>query len=302
MSHEHHHHHHAPTKYDRAFVIGIGLNVAVVLIEVIYGLKSHSLALISDAGHNATDVLGLILAGAAMVLSRRRPTVRHTYGLRRSSILAALANAVFLIFVIGALSWEAITRLSHPEPVDEKTIIVVAAISMLLNALTAFLFRREKSDLNIRSAYAHMAADAFIALGVVLTGVAIHFSGLLWLDPAVSLVIGIVIAYSTWNLLVESFNLAMDAVPAGIKEPEVREYLLALPEVCEVHDLHIWAMSTTETALTVHLVSKRDTLDNDLLSLVTHDLHSRFGIDHPTVQIELETPEHACALSDPTHV
>jgi cobalt-zinc-cadmium efflux system protein len=307
MANEHlqshsHHHHSARENYDRAFAIGIGLNAAVVVLEVIFGISSHSLALLSDAGHNLTDVLGLVLAGAAAVLGRRRPTTRRTYGLRRSSILAALFNALFLLIIVVGIGYEAINRLSRPEAVQSEVMIIVAAVGMFLNAGTAFLFRRDHHDINLRAAYVHMAGDALISLGVVIAGVVMHFTKWLWLDPAISLVIGVAIAYSTWEIFRESFNLAVDAVPAGIDRPEVEQYFQSLPDVSNVHDLHIWGMSTTETALTVHLVTEHERIDNSLLQRVTRDLHERFGIDHPTVQIEARDESHECELRDPAHV
>ncbi len=301
MGHQHSHSH-GHVHYDRAFAIGISLNVLVVLVEIFYGLQSHSLALLSDAGHNATDVLGLVIAGVAVWLGRRNPTERRTYGYRRSSILASLFNAVFLFVVVGGLSWAAIERLSHPERVASDTVIIVAAVGLVLNLATAYLFRRDQHDLNMRGAYLHMMSDALISLGVIVAGVIMHFVGWPWLDAVVSLTIGIIIALTTWRLLVDSFNLAMDAVPENIDLRAVSEYLTKIPGVCEVHDLHVWAMSTTESALTVHLVTVRESFDNLLLDEVIAGLHAHFGIHHPTIQIERNEDERECALSDPAHV
>jgi cobalt-zinc-cadmium efflux system protein len=284
MAHQHSHGH---VRYNRAFTFGIMLNVMVVLLEIIFGLRSHSLALLSDAGHNASDVLGLLIAGIAVWLSRRNPTERRTYG---------------LFVVVGALGWAAVERMQHPEVVASASIILVASIGLILNLATAFLFRRDQHDLNMRGAYLHMLSDAMISAGVIVAGLVMQLTGWLWLDAGVSLVIGIVIAVTTWRLLVDSFNLAMDAVPEGIDLRKVSEYLTALPGVCEVHDLHVWAMSTTEAALTVHLVSTRETFDNSLLDEATEGLHALFGIHHPTLQIERVDEKRACALSDPAHV
>jgi cobalt-zinc-cadmium efflux system protein len=302
-AHTHSHtHDHAPANFDKRFSIGIALNLGVVVVEIVFGLASHSLALLSDAGHNATDVLALALAWIASVLVQRRPTSRRTYGLRRSSILAALFNAIMLIVIVGGIAYEAIGRFTHPEPIDNQVVIWVAAAGMLLNIATALLFRKNQHDINIRSAYLHMAGDAAISFGVILTGVLISFTGWLWLDPVISLGIGVVITAMTWHLLRESFNLAMDSVPAGIDPHTVEEYLFTLPGICEVHDLHIWPMSTTETALTVHLVTTDTEIDNAMLLRTCKALHDKFGIEHPTIQMEHASADHDCALRDPSRV
>ena len=253
----HHHgpsaHTHAPADFGRAFLIGITLNAAYVLAEAFYGIASHSLALLADAGHNASDVLGLFAAWGASVLSKKRPGGRYTYGLRGSTILAALANAVVLLVVTGGIAWEAIRRLQSPEPTAGLTIIIVAAIGVLINGGTALLFMSgRKADLNIRGAFLHMASDALVTLGVVAAGGLILWTGWLWLDPAISLVISLVIVVATWSLLRDSVNLALSAVPAGIDRDGVERYLTSLPGIASVHDLHSWGMSTTETALTAH--------------------------------------------------
>jgi cobalt-zinc-cadmium efflux system protein len=294
MDHDHAHHH-APTDFGRAFAIGIALNLGFVIVEAIYGGIAHSLALIADAGHNLSDVLGLALAWGASILVRRLPTKRRTYGLRRTSILAALINALFLLIAIGAIAWEAIRRLQHPQPVASGVVMGVAAIGILINGITAWLFMSgRKGDLNIRGAFLHMAADAVVSLGVVLAALAMHYTGWLWLDPAVSLVIVVVIAVGTWGLLRDSVNLALDAVPQGIDPDEVEAYLAALPGVAAVHDLHIWGMSTTEAALTVHLVTPDASVDDALLARINKDMHGRFGIDHTTIQFELGDAAHPC--------
>jgi cobalt-zinc-cadmium efflux system protein len=296
MAHEHASgHSHAPANFGRAFAIGIALNTGFVVIEAIFGVLADSLALVADAGHNLSDVAGLLLAWGASVLVRRRPTLRRTYGLRRSSILAALANAVFLLIAIGAIAWEALGRFAHPQPVAGGTVIWVALIGVGINTVTALLFMAgRKDDLNIRGAFLHMAADAGVSLGVVLAGLAILLTGWLWLDPVVSLLIVAVIFVGTWGLLRDSVNLALDAVPEGIDTAAVAGYLGDLPGVTEVHDLHIWAMSTTETALTAHLVIP-DAHDTDaLMARICGEIHDRFGIEHATLQIERGDPAHPC--------
>lgn len=292
MAHEHSH---APKNFDRAFAIGVGLNVGFVVIEVVFGLFSNSLALLADAGHNLSDVLGLLLAWGASILVRRKPTQRHTYGLRRASVLAALINAIILLLAVGAIAWEAILRFGQPEAVESGTVILVASIGVLINGVTAWLFMSgKKQDVNIRGAYLHMAADAAISLGVVVTAIAMYFTGWLWLDPVVSLAIAVVIGISTWGLLSESLNLALDAVPANIESEKVEAYLASLPGVKEVHDLHIWAMSSTEVALTVHLVKPDAMIDDALLEQINNELREKFSIQHTTVQFELGDPSHPC--------
>ena len=284
--------------YGRAFAIGIGLNLAYVAAEAGFGVFSGSLALLADAGHNLGDVLGLALSWGAAVLSRRGPTQRFTYGLRSSSILAALANAIILLVVTGGIAWEAVLRLSHPVPVAGGTVAWVAAIGILVNGFTALLFAPGRSrDLNVRSAFLHMAADALVNVGVVVTGVAIALTGLLWLDPAVGLVVAAVIVYGTWGLIKDATGLALDAVPEGIDVARVRAHLAALPGVGEVHDLHIWGMSTTETALTCHLVMPGGHPGDAALVRLARELDQHFGIHHATIQIELADSDEICALT-----
>ena len=299
MAHDHGHgHSHAPANFGRAFAIGIALNITFVVIEAVYGRLSNSLALVADAGHNLSDVLGLVLAWGASVLARRHPTLRRTYGLRRSSILAALLNAVVLLVAVGGIAWEALRRFGNPEPTAGGTVIVVAAIGIAVNGGTALLFMAgRKGDLNIRGAFLHMAADAGVSLGVVLAGLAILATGRAWLDPAVSLAIVVVIVVGTWGLLRDSVNLALDAVPEGIDMAAVQGYLGSLPAVVEVHDLHVWGMSTTETALTAHLVMPDTTCDDATLSRICGELHDRFGIEHTTLQVESGDPAHPCSCS-----
>ncbi|MBS0194913.1 MAG: cation transporter [Proteobacteria bacterium] len=297
-SHGHGHghgHHHAPADFGRAFAIGIVLNLGFVVIEAIYGVLANSLALLADAGHNFSDVLSLALAWGASLLVKRMPTQRRTYGLRRSSILASLANALLLLIGIGAIAWEAVGRLGNPQPVSSGVVMWVAAIGIAINGFTAWLFASgRKGDVNIRGAFLHMAADAGISLGVVLAALAMRYTGWLWLDPVVSLGIVAAIAWGTWGLLVESLDLAMDAVPRHIDPGKVESWLASLDGVEAVHDLHIWGMSTTEVALTVHLLRPDATLDDALLARIQRGLRERFGIGHTTIQFELGDAAHPC--------
>jgi len=290
-----HAHSHAPKTFDRAFAIGVVLNLGFVVVEVIFGFLANSLALLADAGHNLSDVLGLLLAWGASVLARKQPTQRHTYGLRRSSILAAMINALILLVAVGGIAWESILRFGQPEAVASGTVILVASVGIIVNAFTASLFMsgRDK-DLNIRGAYLHMMADAAVSLGVVVAAVAMSITGWLWLDPLVSLAIGVVIGVGTWGLLRESLNLALDAVPTSIQAAEVEAYLASLPGIKAVHDLHIWAMSTTEIALTAHLVKPDAVIDDALLARIANELLARFDIQHTTVQFELGDAPFSC--------
>ncbi|MEJ2658460.1 MAG: cation diffusion facilitator family transporter [Desulfobacterales bacterium] len=282
-----HDHLHRPANHNRSFAFGVALNVAFVAVEAAYGIMAGSLALLADAGHNLSDVLGLLLAWGASNLVRRKPTERRTYGWRKSSILAALINAVILLVVLGGIAWEAILRLRAPVPVAGKTIIFVALAGVVINTITALLFLSgRKSDLNIRGAFLHMAADAGVSAGVVIAGVAILFTGRLWIDPTVSLVITVFILFGTWGLLRDAFNLAMDAVPKNIDPEAVRNYLSNLPGVVGVHDMHIWAMSTKETAMTAHLIKPESKDDDLLIETACKALHEHFGIDHTTLQWE----------------
>ena len=296
------HHDSVDLNFTRAFAIGIGLNVAFVVIEALYGLRADSMALLADAGHNLSDVLGLVLAWGASVLCQRPPTERFTYGLRRTSILAALANAMILLTVVGGIAWESILRFGAPATVAEHTVIVVALIGAVINTATALLFvAGREHDLNIRSAFVHMAADAAISIGVAISGVIVLYTGWLWLDPAVSLGIVLVILVGTWDLLRDSFSLILDAVPAGVDVRAIEGYLRDLPSVTEVHDLHVWGMSTTETALSAHLVRSQATCDDAFLARVQHELKARFGIGHATLQLETGDARHPCALA-PDHL
>lgn len=291
-AHNHHHGHshghgHAPANYNRAFAIGVALNVTYILVEAGAGFAVNSMALLADAGHNTSDVLSLLLAWGASYLATRPASKRRTYGLRKTSVLASLTNAVVLLIVIGAIALEAVQRFAHPQPIAGGTVMWVAAIGVVINAATAMLFMKgQHEDINLKGAYLHMAADAGVSAGVVLAGLAIKLTGATWIDPVVSLVIVAVIAVGTWGLLRDSFELAMDAVPADIDPDEVRSYLAAQPGVTEVHDLHIWAMSTTATALTAHLVKPERDDEDAFLDRIAHDLQDKFKIAHPTLQLE----------------
>lgn len=295
-SHAGHSHAHAVPDSLRAFAIGAGLNFGFVLVEVGFGLYAGSLALLADAGHNLSDVLGLVLAWGAAWLSRRAPTTRRTYGYGRSSILAALANAVLLLVGTGGIIIEALTRLSDPEPVKTGIVMAVALAGVAVNMGTAMLFMaNRKADLNVRGAFIHMVADGAVSLGVVAAAGVIAVTGWLWLDAVVSLAIAAAIIAGTWGLLRDSFNLALDMVPEGIDPEEVERWLAARPGVSEVHDLHIWSLSTTSVALSAHLVRPGAGLDDDFLSATCEGLKARFGIAHPVLQVE--EGRMTCALA-----
>jgi cobalt-zinc-cadmium efflux system protein len=303
--HDHgaHSHGHAPRNFDRAFAIGVGLNVAFVVAEVVFGLRTQSLALIADAGHNLGDVLGLVLAWAGTVLARREPTPRRTYGMRRFSILAAIANAGLLLIAVGAIIVEAVERLRHPAPVAGGIVSAVATIGIVINLGTALAFMRGRDrDLNIRGAFLHMLGDAAASAGVVVAGLLIGATGLLWIDPVVSLLLAALITWSTWGLARDSVNLALDAVPAGIDPHEVDAMLRGLEGVVEVHDLHIWGMSTTDVALTAHLIRPCHGGEDALLATATRELRDRFGIAHATLQVEQGLAIHPCDLATPGSV
>lgn len=283
-----HHHSHESRDYGRAFAAGIGLNVAFVLAETIYGLKADSLSLLADAGHNAGDVLGLAMAWVATLLARRQASERFTYGLQSVSIFASLANALLLLVAVGGIGWEALARLQSPEAPATATVILVASVGVAVNGVTAWFFHgHDAHDLNIRAAFVHMVGDAAISLGVVLAAFAIMHTGWVWLDPLVSLAIVIFIVASSWQLLRRSTGLALHAVPDDIDPGRVRDYLAALAGVKEVHDLHIWAMSTTGAALSAHLVMPAGHPGDRFLQETTHALAHDFRITHATLQIEM---------------
>lgn len=299
--HDHNHahgHSHGPANYNTAFAVGIALNTIFVVVESVYGYLSHSLALMADAGHNLSDVLGLLLAWGATYLATRKPSRKFTYGLRSSSILAALANAVLLLVAIGGIAWEAISRFNDPQPVGASTIMIVAGIGILINGATALLFMSgRKSDLNLKGAYLHMLSDAVVSVGVVIAGLIISYTALNWIDPVVSLVICAVIVWGTWGLLKDSVKLALNAVPESIDSAAVLTHLKTQKGVFEVHDLHIWAMSTTEIALTAHLIIKGGHPGDAFLDKLSHELERDFGIHHATLQIEVGDHSVTCRLA-----
>ncbi|HEY0649207.1 cation diffusion facilitator family transporter [Phenylobacterium sp.] len=300
-AHDHHHggghHHHAPGNTGRAFAIGVVLNTAFVAAEVAAGLWTGSLSLLADAGHNLSDVLSLLLAWGAVVLAKRAPAGRRTYGLRKATILASLANAILLMIAVGVIASEAVHRLAEPARVDSQIVMLTASLGVVINGLTAMLFMRgSHTDLNVRGAFLHMAADAGVSLAVVVGAFAMAQTGLLWIDPALSLVIAGVIVLGTWGLLRDSADLAMDAAPRGIDVEAVRRYLAGLPGVEGVHDLHVWAISTTETALTAHVLRPLNGDGDSFLHMACEGLEHRFKIGHATLQVETSAA-HACRLA-----
>ena len=296
MTHEHDHDF---TQYHRAFALGVALNVFFVIIELVYGLLNGSLALLADAGHNFSDVLSLLLAWGAGLLAAKAATEKRTYGFRKATVMAALTSAVLLLAALTGITWKAVQRLLDPQPVPGDIVIIVAGIGVLINTATALLFiSGQKHDLNIKGAFLHMAADAGVSLGVVLAGVLIIYTGWLWVDPAISLFIVVVILIGTWTLFRDSLNLALDAVPRGVDLTEIRNYLTSFEKVVQTHHLHVWALSTTETALTVHLVSADEHLDNAFLQEVQQGLKDRFGIAHATIQVEQQCQTNECMLEN----
>ncbi len=293
-----HYHLHTVHSYNRAFAIGIALNVVFVIIEAIYGALAGSMALLADAGHNLSDVFSLVLAWGATVLAAKAKTLTRTYGLRKATVMASLLSAVLLLVALSGIAWEAFKRFSQPEPVAGVTVIVVAAIGVVINTATALLFVKGQHDLNIKGAYLHMAADAAVSLGVVIGGVLILYTGWLWIDPLLSIVIVVVVFIGTWSLLRDSLNYAMDAVPPNIDVAAVHTYLLQHRRVERVHDLHVWPLSTTQVALTVHLVVSDQNIDNSFLCDLQRDLHHNFGIEHSTIQLESLDGEDFCMLDE----
>jgi cobalt-zinc-cadmium efflux system protein len=293
-----HHHDHGPTNFNKAFALGVALNLGYVVVEGTFGWLVNSLALVADAGHNLSDVVGLLLAWGAHYLGRAKPSGRRTYGWRSTSILAALFNAFILLIAVGGIAWEAVHRLRSPESTAGLTVVWVAAVGAVVNTVTALLFASgRKGDLNIKGAFLHMAADAAVSLGVVAAGLAIWTTGKSWIDPMTSIVVAVVILVGTWGLVRDSLNLALHSVPPGIDVEKVRGFLGELPGVAAVHDLHVWAMSTTETALTVHLVKPVVENDDAMLMRALAELHDRFGIEHATIQIERCTAGEWCKQS-----
>ncbi len=290
-------HSHKPVNYNIAFIVGLGLNILFVLVELWFGYISHSLALTSDAVHNATDVFGLLIAWAGLWFANRTPNKKHTYGLGRGSILTSLFNAILIFVAAGGIFVEAFHRFNTPTSVMGATIIWVAIIGIIINGITAFLFMKgRKKDINIRGAFIHMAIDAGVSFGVVLAGILITFTGLPWLDPLVSMIIGLIIILTTWSLMRESLNLALDAVPESINVNEVKEYLESLKGVVAVHDLHIWAISTKETGLTAHLIQSDIPITYDVIQEATDELHNKFHIGHSTLQVEKNADNLICKL------
>lgn len=282
-----HGHHAPPDRLTRAFAVGIGLNIIFVVIGIIAGITAHSTALLADAAHNLGDVLGLAMAWGATVLAKRARTARRTYGLRRTTIFAALANGGLVLFAVGGVVWEAIHRLGDPHPVDGGLVAIVAAIGVALNGLAAMMFAKgREKDINVRGAFLHLVADAAVSAGVVIAGIVVWQTGWSWIDPATSLLVSVVILVGTWRLLREALDLLLDAVPAHVDAEAVEAYLGALPEVRAVHDLHVWSMSTTEVALTVHLVLPWPAAPPEFLARLQHELEDRFSIHHITIQLE----------------
>ncbi len=297
--HHGHHHHHGPADYNIAFAVGTLLNLGFVAVEAGYGVWAHSLALLADAGHNFSDVIGLVMAWAAVWLSGRRSSRRHTYGYGRTTIMASLINGTLLLLGIGAVAWEAVLRLAHPEPVSAPVVMGVAGVGIVINVGTALMFLSgRKGDLNIRGTFLHMASDALVAAGVVVAAFLMGKTGWLWIDPLVSLGIAVVILLGTWGLFRESLDLALDAVPEAVDRDGVEAYLRALPGVTALHDLHIWPLSTRSVALTAHLVVPGAVVDDAAMERIAADLAERFGIDHATLQLETGEDGIACRLSE----
>ena len=296
MSHAHHDHshHHIPANLTRAFLIGIALNVVFVVIEAGAGLWLHSLALLSDAGHNLSDVISLVLALVAIKISEKKPNDRYTFGYSKSTTLASLFNAILLMVAVGAIGWEAINRFGQVQPVNGKWITMVSLIGIFINTITALLFLKDKDhDINVKGAYLHMAADALVSLGVVISGIIIIYTNWYWIDSVMSLVIIVVIIAGTWGLLKESLRLSLDGVPRGVDLGAIRDYLQNVKGIQEVHDLHVWALSTTDTSLTAHLVLTEDQQEN-LLPMIHDDLFHKFNIAHATIQLEEPGNQEQC--------
>lgn len=288
---EHNHSQSKDMNLGNAFKIGISINIVFVIVEATYGFFSNSMALVADAGHNLGDVLALVFSWVAIILSQRKPTLKFTYGLRRSTILIALLNTILLLGAVAFIVWETIERLGKPVEINSQSVIIVAAIGIVVNGFTAWLFMKgKKHDLNIRSAFLHFIADALVSLGVVIAGIIMVYMGIVWIDSVVSIAIIAVILYSSYHLLIDSLNLALDAVPENVNIEAVHNYLKNLPEVYDIHDLHIWALSTTDAALTVHLSTNTKT-DVSFITNIQHQLHEQFDIEHATIQVEYENED-----------
>lgn len=295
-----HNHSHDIDNYNFSFAIGVLLNIVFVIIEAGYGIFANSLALLADAGHNLSDVVSLLLAWGASVLATESATEKRTYGFKKATIMASLFSAILLLIALGGIAWEAIGRFQNSHSVEGITVIVVGVIGVIINTLTALLFfKGQKHDLNIRAAFLHMAADAGVSLGVVIAGIFIIVKGWLWIDPVVSLIIVAIILVGTWGLLRDSINYAIDAVPQSINISKIKKYLMSFDHVNRIHDLHVWPLSTTEVALTVHLVIDEDSLNNDFLWNLQQHLHNHFGIEHSTIQIETSIDKNNCLLDNP---
>jgi len=290
--HSHHHHDHSARGFGKAFAIGIALNLGFVIVETIFGFRANSMALLSDAGHNLSDVLGLFVAWGGGALALKASSDRFTYGLKKASILAALANALFLMVAVGAIGLEAIQRLMHPQPSKGDIIMIVAAVGIAVNGLTAMLFTRGQHDINIRGAFLHMVADAAVSAAVVFAGLVILWTGQRWVDPVMSLAVAAMILWSSFGLLKESVWMSLAGVPAGINVDQVEAALSDLDGVEAVHDLHVWPLSTTETALTAHIVTSRADYPDALLANARAMLHDRFHIEHSTIQVERDHADH----------
>lgn len=288
-------HSHIPTTFGRVFAISAVLNIALVVAQVVYGLAAHSTALLADAAHNSGDVIGLLLAWGAYAISQKRPTERYTYGFRSSTILAALFNGMLLLIATGAIVWEAIRRLMEPTPVEGGMIIIVAIIGILVNSFSAFLLARGNKDLNIKSAFWHLVSDAAVSVGVVITGVIVLYTGATWADPFASIVISVAIVWSTWGLFRDAMQLSLQAVPSHIDIAAVRSYLEKIPGSSGIHDLHVWPISTTETALTCH-ITERESADHLHTGQLADDIQKRFGIQHATIQVESKQDALKCRL------
>ncbi|SDH02130.1 cobalt-zinc-cadmium efflux system protein [Paraburkholderia steynii] len=301
--HGHHHHHHAPASgHGRAFALAVALNITIVVVQAIYGVLANSTALLADAGHNLSDVLGLLLAWGATWLATRRPSARYTFGLGGSSILASLLNAGLLLFACGVIVAEAVGRLFHPAPVAGLDVFIVALVGMVVNGFSAWLFMRgQEDDLNIRGAFLHMVADAAVSAAVAVSGLAILFSGWTWLDPVMSIVVVAVIVYGTWGLLRDSIKLALNGVPPGVDLQKIRAYLAAQPGVTDVHDLHVWALSTTGNALSAHLVIPDGHPGDMVIDGIVGTLRAEFDMHHATLQVDMGTTQHRCSLDRAPH-